>query len=186
LLVEKLKQALERLQEEVFVNKSVLKPLIKFVIKEIQEEVEEHSSFVNISEGHKHSHEVLIAMINDIKLMVEAYLKKNKLVVNGASDLFLNHRESLLQFLDYWAQKIYEKAPERKDDVERVMNELRGHFKEISRQGNNAITNIRDYENYINALNELEHLNEIFDVTRESVDELFKIGLDSGFGKKEI
>jgi hypothetical protein len=39
--------------------------------------------------------------------------------------------------------------------------------------------------NIINAMRQLEHLNEIFNGLKESIDALFQIGLSVGYGKKK-
>jgi len=39
--------------------------------------------------------------------------------------------------------------------------------------------------NVINSIKQMEHLNEIFNSLRESIDTLFQIGLSVGYGKKK-
>jgi len=206
-LVDRLEKALQGLQEEVFIRKGLLKGLTKVVLREIymkpnsgggkrhpffsfidtvsQALKSQHPAINNINEGQKTANKMLETVINDIKLLREAAEKKEYKEFKKLNNLFYHHRETLLRFLVNWARQIFGEFHETGDKIDRVMDEVGHHFVEISNQGNTAFRSLKDYKNYINALKEFEHLNEIFDATKESINKLFKIGISAGFGNKK-
>ena len=191
-------------------KESELRALIKAVLTEIYQEPRDEESGVlgffkslashikdnrpeltDIKKGHEMAHKLISAMIADIKVIVKgALLKKDKEISKGV-DSFHHHSTSFIAFMVNWAQTIDEhKKGSDRDTMSKPMNDLKDHLNQIGAQFSAVFGSIKDktdsgQANMINALKQFEHLNEIFARLKASVDEVFQIGLDSGYGGKK-
>jgi hypothetical protein len=189
-------------------KESELKSLVKMVLKEIYMEPEpEHPlaqlfsklskavqgsnpAFVDISKGHEMAHRFVAVIIGDIKLMVKSSVGNQKQEFSKGVEAFEHHTSSLMNFIVGWAQQIHAEHPEKDEQIDRVMHELKDHVNQVGAQFKEVFLNLRaknDFgkPNVINSMKQLEHLNEIFNSLKESIDALFQIGLDVGYGKKK-
>ena len=200
----------KKLDENVFMKKSELKKLTKMVLREIsqnsdssqehplerlfkkltQRVVQNHPEFSDISKGHQLAHRMVKAMITDIKSMITSSLRNNKDEFSKGIEAFEAHSSSLMDFIIGWAQQIHAEHPETDEQIDRVMHELKVHITQVGAQFKEAFVNLRQKnnlgkKNIINSAKQLEHLNEIFNQLKESIDTLFQIGLSVGYGKKK-
>jgi soluble cytochrome b562 len=207
-LVERLKKALEGLQQqqqEGILNKSTLKSLTKMVLDEIflppskatlekqaalqafHQSLERNKPayFKTVKKGHKQAYSVLGKMVTNMKEMVAVSLKKDeKTFINLKKQLKYNS-EQLVSFMVQWSNQLHDKDMSKLDAIDKIMNEFREHFNEMSTFGNNMFDSIRTYKNYINASKESELVNKAFAGIKKSIDDLFQMGLDIGFDKKQ-
>lgn len=188
-------------------KKSVLKRLTKTVLKEIYQTPEEEGGLIgflshiaqkihdtnpvltNISKGHHFSHETLKLMQLTLKDMVKAILTDNQKAFEKGASEFNHKRSGLLALLMQWAQQFHDENPSIVTKMDKAMNEAKRHLEEMAGQFQNVINNLRIKNdtggvNYINAQRELNHLNEIFIEMKKTIDEIFQIGIESGYGKK--
>jgi hypothetical protein len=204
LLVEKLKKALEGLQQqqEGILKKSTLKKLTKMVLDEIflppqgpeaalqtfhqAIEMNKPAYLKTIKEGYKQAHKVLRNMVKSLKVMMSATIKKDKKEFEKEKETLTYNSEWLVSFVIQWAHQINDEDDKVVNAVDKIIQEMRTHFNAMSDWGKAMIDSIGTYQNYINASKELEHINESFEGMRKAVDDLFQIGLDIGYDKKQM
>jgi hypothetical protein len=203
-LVEKLKKALEGLQQqqEGILKKSTLKKLTKMVLDEIflpprgpeaalqtfhqAIEMNKPDYLKTIKEGYKQAHKVLRNMVKSLKVMMSTTIKKDKKEFQKAKKTLTYNSEWLVSFVIQWAYQINDEDDKVVNAIDKIIQEMRTHFIAMSDWGNAMIDSIGTYQNYINASKELEHINESFEGMRKAVDDLFQIGLDIGYDKKQM
>ena len=205
LLVEKLKQVLKRLQQQdegIILKKSTLKKLTKMVLKEIflpprgpeaaiqtfhqATEMNKPDYLKTIKEGYKQAHKVLRNMVKNLKVMMSTTIKKDKKEFQKAKKTLTYNSEWLISFVIQWARQINDEDDKVVNAIDKTIQEMRTNFNAMSDWGNAMIDSIGTYQNYINASKELEHINESFEGMRKAVDDLFQIGLDIGYDKKQM
>jgi hypothetical protein len=209
-LVERIEKALEGLQQQqqegIILNKSTLKALTKMVLDEIflppsKAELEKQASLQvfhqsiernkpaylkTTKEGHKQAYRVLGNMVKNMKEMVAVSLKKDEKKFDKLKKQLGYNSEWLISFMVQWSNQIHDKDMSKFNAVDKIMNEFREHFNTMSVVGNNMFDSIRTYQNYINASKESERVNENFAGMKKTIDDLFQIGLDIGFGKEQM
>ena len=196
----------------IYVKKSILKALTKNVLKEIYSEPqserglvgflsslmkviggEDRPEFNQIDKAHALAHKILRALKIDVKTAISEISRRNKSGFEESIETFNHHREQMINFLVMWAQNIDDHDYEKRDKISHPMEGIKTHLNEMAGQLHQiflSLMNKNDFGGYnmINARNQINHLNEIFESMRVSIDELFQIGIDAGLrgGKKLV
>ena len=113
-------------------------------------------------------------------------VKKDTKEFKKAKETLTYNSEWLISFVIQWARQINDEDDKVVNAIDKTIQEMRTHFNAMSDWGNAMIDSIGTYQNYINASKELEHINESFEGMRKAVDDLFQIGLDIGYDKKQM
>ncbi len=190
--------------KEDSISKSELKVLTKFVLNEIapvRTQADDAFELLNaIFRGRDNS-----PILNDINIAMDA---SKKLIQDSAKELkltiasivkheskeeerkhigvFLNSTDTLVAVVASWAKKIDSKDNTKRNSIHKIMEKIRTHIEQISEQAKQTIEDVRTYGNYINAINKIKHLNEIFDNLQSDSNELFKLAISVGLGKTNI
>ncbi len=96
---------------------------------------------------------------------------------------FLNATENFTYIMNAWARKIDSTDKNKRNDIHRIMEDLRTHVQQITLQAREVVSDVKTYKNYINAVRKLRHLNEIFKNLKRDSNELFKLALSVGIGQ---
>jgi hypothetical protein len=191
--------------DENLISESDLKKLTKFILSEIAPA----KTKINSAEGlfshlldklksqqdsnpiansasiaHNLGQTLISNLRESVKSLIGATTKNSKEgYAIAAQDLNYN-RDDFFHLIVIWARKIDEADSSKREAVGRVMDDLRTHIIQIGKQTKLILDNIKQYGNYINAMKEMKHLNEIFAQMNRDLDELFKIALSVGLGTK--
>jgi hypothetical protein len=80
-----------------------------------------------------------------------------------------------------WADRIYVKNHSMKNEIDRLLVDIRDHMGQFAAQGSKVVDSATNKQtelgkpNYINAVNELKHLREIATNAEASVNEFFDL-----------
>lgn len=209
-LVDRLKAALNGLNENVYMKKSELKAITKAVLKEIADTTPLLKSFGDIfgdmqssiknnmvvyndiSYAHKAAHNHIDEIVEVAKHLVFLFAK-----VGESDEQFLEtkteyniYRQSLMELLIYWTRKINEKDHSKVNEIDKIMGNLNDSIKQTTFQVQSIFTNLKTQsntknKNYITVIKEFNHLNEIFKNIKTHVDDLFELGLKAGVSQPE-
>jgi hypothetical protein len=191
---------------ENFISSADLKKLTKFILNEIAPVKQK----INSAEGlfshlldklkaqrdtnpitnsahlaHNLGQTLISNLRGSVKSLIGATTKNSKEgYAIAVQDLNYN-RDDFFHLIVIWARKIDEADQSKRKVVGKVMDDLRTHIIQIVKQTKSILDNIKTYGNYINAMREIKHLNEIFVQMNRDLDELFEIALSVGLGTKE-
>lgn len=207
-LVDRLKAALDGLNENLFMKESELKSIVKLILKEISLHPKKEHPLVslfsklastlqrelpethNIKDGHVKAHQIVGSIVVSVKEMVQASVGDDMIQFKKSVETYARQSESLMMFLSAWAVQISNECEDSYDNVDKVMDEYKTHASELHAQFNQVFQNLRttndlNKKNYINAYKQLKHMNEIIMGLKKTVDDLFQIAIDCGFGKNK-
>jgi len=199
-LVDKIERALRGLHENV-ISKNDLKILTKLVIKEIMLPQQKPKSFFDFIVAKADQDEMTNPMLNDVeyakKTSENLLTKMNKALKyaivaitkpdstdefdKGAMSFAVN-RDNLFSICHLWSKKTIEKLPNSKLVVKSHLDDLNNHLKQIGEQVKIIVDDIKTYHNHINAIKNIEYLNDIIQHTKISVSEIFDTAIKSGVG----
>jgi len=80
-------------------------------------------------------------------------------------------------------KKIVEVDNTRRTDINDITRELHTHVSEIGRQLVSILEDLKTYGNNINAIKKVRHLKDMFTITHNDMDKLFKLAEDVGLRK---
>ena len=80
-------------------------------------------------------------------------------------------------------KKIVEVDNTRRTDINDITRELHTHVSEIGRQLVSILEDLKTYGNNINAIKKVRHLEDMFTITHNDMDKLFKLAEDVGLRK---
>ena len=177
-------------------NRSKLKKLIKEVIKEryTRESRPELPGFVkdllrrndvgnNISKGRKTAHLLLKSLNQSKNGLLISLFKKNENLYKSYMERFAYDMDRLEKYILLWSYKFAEESIEIERELEKDAEILENHLLQIKMQLksiiiSSAVKTDLGKPNYINAMKENEHLNEIFIEVSQLIDKIFGYGND--------
>jgi curved DNA-binding protein CbpA len=206
-LVDRLKAALNGLNENMYMKESELKSIVKLILKEISLHPKKEHPLVslfsklastlqrelpethNLKDGHAKAHQIIVSITASIKEMVQASVGDDMVRFKKSVESYAHVSESLMMFLSAWAVQITNECDGVFENVDKIMEEYKTHASELHAQFNQVFQSLRtknddNKSNYINAYKQLKHMNEIVIELKKTVDDLFEIGINCGFGKK--
>ena len=151
---------------------------------------EENPQRNDIAVAHETVQKILSSIKVDIKNTISSVINNNEQEYKNNAKSFDYYLTSLGQFLSDWGDQIVNKNPNIIDQMNRTHEEVTNHILQIHKQNTVILRSIHNptetgQKNYINAQKEINHLNEIIESLRKSIDELFQIGLNVGYGQKK-
>lgn len=154
------------------------------------------SNFYNISRGHRSAHKLLNLCIKNVKSIITFTIKSIiTRKINHQEFMDINREmvmncSRIMAFLMMWASNINKQSPNHFQDIDRIMKNMDNSFNQITPTTERVLESIMKQnelgkKNYINASKQLKDLNVVFDNIKQSIDDLFQIGIDIGFNKKK-
>lgn len=171
------------------IKESQLKYLVKVVLKEISlskkplQNIDDLLDFFsqkindsrinNPKDGYKFTYQLINFIKSDIEDIIKDSIKNNGKNIEDLSKVFDYHKNYLFSFIGGWLVTFYRSNKDKKEEIGRIMYDIQNHVVQLSKWLEVIELNMVKYNNHINALKGIEHLNEIFESIKESVDLLF-------------
>ena len=161
------------------------KSIMGMLLKKLADAQLKNPAYNNIETAHKISNAILASITKNIKLIIQSTNKKDEKSFNENSENLKRNLEDLFQLHTIWTINVGDKSSDKRKELTTALNDFRGHFRQMARQLDSIIENIKVYENYINAFKQLKHFIEIFNEVKKSMNDLFEVGLSVGLGSKK-
>jgi len=170
-------------------KKSQVKRIIKEIVKEIYQREEipddpyllfskiirQDPTMTDPSKAQLFTNQILDEIVNAFENSMRGLMGKSEEIISTYSNRYTKGMIELTNFLKMWGQNILEMDYKQKDEVVRILKEIQNHTVQITNQINQSSTNIIQWQNYINARKQIEHVKEIFVSLKESINELFEL-----------
>ena len=160
------------------------KSIMGMLLKKLADTQAKHPAYNNIETAYKISNTILAEITKNIKLIIQSTNKKDSKSFNTNSENLKRNLEDLYQLYTIWTINAGNKSIEKRKDLLDASEKFHNHLKQMMGQLDSIIENIRMYENYINAFKQLKHFVEIFNEVKNSINNMFEVGLSVGLGKK--
>ncbi len=142
--------------------------------------IKEKPEFVNPDAARQLGIKSVRNLLKLSELIIKSAIKADDKTYQKSVWSFDVHRDNVMAFFSMWAQRIYEKNPESKNEIDRHLSDIMTHMGQIAAQGSKVIdssTKPNEFgkPNFINAIKEVQHLREITANAEASVNELFNL-----------
>jgi hypothetical protein len=201
-MAEQLKKALEGLQEGI-ITKSELKKLTKFILKEIGFPKDNrnkslfhmlfggivdkpiHPMYRDVNEAKKICDKLINDLQNSIKRGISSTAKQDPNETEMWDDSSRESQSMLLNIFSVWIHKIVRAFPQKENYIHTLYISLGTHMEQMILQYGSIIRSHNEFHNYVNAIKEIRHLDEIFINFKRTVGEFFdlaeKLPVEKGF-----
>ncbi len=158
--------------------------LFKHLLDKLQAQQDENPISNSVSLAHNLGQTLISNLRESVKSLVGATVKQSKEGYEIATQDLTYNCDDFFHLIILWARKIDDADKSKREEVGGVMDDLRTHIIQVVNQTKSILDNVKTYNNYINAMKEMKHLNEIFTQMNKDLDALFKIALSIGLGTK--